>query len=813
MKPPSSRNAPCPCGSGRRYKECHGALEPATLTSVAQSDPRKMIEQALEAIGRSDLPAAERAARAVHVIDPRHPDAAHVLALVALLRRDFTGALDACDRAIAVLPDHAPFHVTRARALLELTRHADAEQSARRALALAPDDASTWTLLGRTLLPPEGAPVAGRTDSPVTAGDVGAAERAWTKALSLDPADAEARFYLGNAARDRGELVEAIRIYEDALRHRPRDAKLLNNLGLAFEKSGDVDAATARYEAALAANDPPVEAHANIARMLQARQDYPAAAAHYHAYTVATGDAPAEIWSNLAVCQHKMSVLFEAEKSYRKALELVPDSPITKYGLCALLVELGRSEEAIRRLAELNASAPSAKVLHALLCARQSICDWTDWQPMVDAVRAHAAALTETSGDLLIPFNALALPVSPDEQLAIARRFARDYPVPASSGPAAPALPSHGRRLRIGYVSSGFHTHPITYLLTELWERHDRNRLEVYAYSVGVNEDSPLRRRIERAFEHFVDAGFDSIERTIERIRTDRIDILIDLDGYTQGGRTEIFVARPAPMQMHWLGFLGTQGAAWFDYIVTDRFVTPPASQPSFTERFLNLPGGYTPSDTRRPVDPRAPSRTAQGLPEGAVVFCCFNNAYKIVPPVFDAWMRVLRAVPDSVLWLSPVSDATQGNLAREAQSRGVVADRLIYAPRVDAPEYLARLPLADLFLDTWPYNAGTTANDALMMGLPLITCAGQTMVSRVAASQLRTMGMPELVTQNLAEYESLAIALGNSPERRAALRERLRAARSTSPLFDMARYTRDFEDALAAAWDDYEGKSATATS
>lgn len=812
MNPPASRNAPCPCGSGRRYKECHGALDPAGLSVAAKSGPREMIAHALEAIGRSDLAAAERAARAVQGVDSRHPDAAHVLALVALARKQFSDALDASDRAIAVLPDHAPFHATRARALLGDHRYAEAEQSARRALALAPDDAAAWTLLGRALLASDDLAGASRSGADDATGNLAAAEAAWRSALAIDATNVEAMFYLGNAARDRGDAAAAIRTYEDALQHHPHDAQLLNNLGLALEASGDADAARRRYEDALSARDAPVEAHANLARLLERRQDYPAAAAHYHAYATTVVDAPAGIWSKLASCQHRLGALLAAEESYRKALERAPDDVDVQYGLAAVLVELGRSGEAIPLLTRLRTTAPSGRVIHALLHARLLVCDWTDWAATVDELRAHVAQLPDHPGDTLIPLNALALPLSPAELLTIARRFADTYRDPSRSRVRSPAAPVAGRRLRIGYVSSDFRTHPIAHLLTELWERHDHGRFEVHAYSIGADEDSPLRRRIEGAFEHFVDVSADSAERTTQRIRADGIDILIDLNGYTSGSRVEIFVPGAAPIQMHWLGFLGSQGAEWFDYIITDRFAAPPAMQPFFTERFLYL-DCYTPSDTRRAIDPQTPGRAALGLPEDGIVFCCFNNAYKIVPPVFDAWMRILAAIPRSVLWLSPSSDATYANLRREAAKRGIAPERLIFAPRSDLGAYLARLRLADLFLDTWPYNAGTTANDALLVGLPLLTCAGETLASRVAASQLRTMGAPELVTADLAAYERRAIDLARAPEQLDALRKKLEAARASSPLFDMESYTRRFEDALVAAWDDYERTSAAATS
>ena len=812
MKAPASRNAPCPCGSGRRYKECHGALAEASVSNAVKTGPREMIAEALAAIGRSDLAGAERAARAVEAADPRHPDAAHVLALVALAQSRFTAAIEACDRAIAVLPDHAAFHATRARALVGERRHAEALQSARQALALASDDAANWTLLGRALLGPRGD--ADRTLPLVesTTGDAAAAESAWRSALTLDPANVEALFYLGNAARERGDSAEAIRIYEDALRHHPGDAQLLNNLGLALERSGDADAARKRYEEALGATGPPVEVHANLARLLERRQDFPAAAMHYHAYASAVADAPAHIWASLAQSQHRIGALYVAEDSYRMALERAPGDLEIRYQLAALLVELGRSGEAVPLLTRLAETAPSGRVLHALLCARLLVCDWTDFDAIVDRLRAHIAGLPEHPGDTLIPLNSLALPFSPSELLTVARRFADTYRRPNRPRVRRAALPAAGRRLKLGYVSTDFRTHPTAHLLTELWERHDRKRFDVYAYSIGAGEDSPLRRRIERAFEHFVDASAESVERTTRRIRADDIDILIDLNGYTSGSRAEIFVPGAAPVQMHWLGFLGTQGAEWFDYIITDRFVTPPDAQPYFTERFLYL-DCYTPSDTRRAIDPQTPPRAAHALPEDAFVFCCFNNAYKILPPVFDAWMRILAAGPRSVLWLSPSSDATYANLRSEAQKRGIAPERLIFAPRVNLGAYLARLSLADLFLDTWPYNAGTTANDAFLVGLPLLTCTGETLASRVAASQLHSLELRELVTDDLAAYERRAIELALAPAELHRMRRKLASQRASSIMFDVERYPRRFEDALAAAWDDYERSSATATS
>ncbi len=392
------------------------------------------------------------------------------------------------------------------------------------------------------------------------------------------------------------------------------------------------------------------------------------------------------------------------------------------------------------------------------------------------------------------PLATLSMPISPSGQRRVAEAWTRfSLPAPANR----PAARPRASRLRLGYVSSDFRDHAIAYLLCEVWERHDRARFETTAYSIGRREDSPLRTRIERAFDRFHDAFEETAPQTAQRIRDDGIDVLIDLNGHTRGARSEIFAMRPVALQLSWLGYLGTQGAPWIDYVVSDRFVAPDPLQHAFTERFLHLPDCYCPSDTRRVTAVSRGSRIDAGLPEQGFVFCCFNNTYKILPGVFDVWMRLLHAIPGSVLWLSPGEEIAIANLRREAAARGIAAQRLVFAEHVPLPEHLARHAHADLFLDTTPHSAGTTANDALLTGVPVLTCVSETMASRAAGSQLHAIGLPELVADSLAEYESRALALARDPRCLTQLRERLVANRQTKPLFDMARFTRNLEAAI----------------
>ncbi|HEX8013096.1 MAG TPA: hypothetical protein VF814_19560, partial [Casimicrobiaceae bacterium] len=333
------------------------------------------------------------------------------------------------------------------------------------------------------------------------------------------------------------------------------------------------------------------------------------------------------------------------------------------------------------------------------------------------------------------------------------------------------------------------------------WEKIDRSRLEMFAYSLRPDDDNPFQKRVRAAFEHYADVSEESVADIAQRIREDRIAILVDRNGYTLNAREGIFPLRPAPIQINCIGFPGTLGAPWYDYIFTDRYSLPEPLQRFYTERPLYMPHMAFPSDTTRLPPGPPPTRAACGLPEEAFVFCCFNNTYKILPEIFAIWMRLLAAVPKSVLWLLETGAEAKSNLRREAAAAGIAPQRLIFASRVNVGEHVARNAAADLFLDTYPYGAHTTANDALLAGLPLVTCVGETLASRIAGSQLQAIGLPELITPSLAEYEALARTLATEPELLEGHRQRLAANRRSAPLFDMDRYARDFEEAMERIW------------
>ena len=396
------------------------------------------------------------------------------------------------------------------------------------------------------------------------------------------------------------------------------------------------------------------------------------------------------------------------------------------------------------------------------------------------------------------PFYVLSMPLPIGCQLRAAERWAHALHATPAVPPAWPAI-APGERLRVAFVSANFRDHPTAHLSLEFWEKIDRSRLEMFAYSLGGDAADAFRHRAEAAFEHFVDVGSLAVEAIAQRIRDDRIAILFDRNGYTLNAREGIFAVRPAPVQINCIGYPGTLGAPWYDYIFTDRFSLPEHLTPFYSERPLYMPHMAFPSDTTRLPPGPPPSRAACGLPETGFVFCCFNNAYKILPDVFARMDAPARGGAGKRAVAARDRRRGQANLRREAQAAGVDPARLIFAPRLSVQAHVARNAAADLFLDTYPYGAHTTANDALLAGLPLLTCVGDTLVSRIAGSQLAAIGLPELITTSLADYEALALKLATAAA--PAARPTASASPPTatrSPLFDMARYARDFEHAMA---------------
>ena len=515
------------------------------------------------------------------------------------------------------------------------------------------------------------------------------------------------------------------------------------------------------------------------------------------AYRRAIELAPAypEAHNNLANLYQMIGSLEEAVAGYRTALCLRPGYAEAHRNLASALRRLGRIEEAVAALATAVSLNPDyveaiAQLLHQL----QQLCDWR----RVDDLTGQLVCAVEDRHAAVNPFVFLTLRTTPRQQRMCAEQWARAHRLTVSDGaPVQLKRDPSVNRVTAGYLSADFQEHATAHLISELFELHDRSRFRVIGYSYGTDDGSPARRRLRDSFDAFVDLENVSHPDAAARIRADGVDILVDLKGYTTDARPEIVALRPAPIQVSYLGFPGTMGTRAIDYILVDPFVVPADQQEHFTETLVYLPHCYQVNDRRRPIAP-VPSRVDCHLPEDAFVFCCFNSPYKISPVMFDIWMRLLERVPGSVLWLLETHVPAAANLRREAEVRlkGGSA-RLVFGPSLGNPEHLARFALADLFLDTLPYNAHTVASDSLWGGCPVLTCTGETFASRVAGSLLHAVGLPELVTFTLVEYEALALRLAERPGELQAIRARLGKNRLELPLFDTPQFARDIEAAF----------------
>lgn len=641
--------------------------------------------------------------------------------------------------------------------------------------------------------------------------------------LARDPRNAHALHYSGVAFFQQRDYARALDRLRDSVNIDGSSADAWSNLGLLLTTIGHHRAAVEMYERA-ASIDPAPEILANMAAA-QLAWAQPAAAEAAARRSVAADATHAKSWFTLSLALQPQGRMLEAldavtraaslapsEEGYaglkaqlesgigaperaratlEKALVRLPMALTLRFELAGLLeYRLGDPVAAVAQYEQILKVDPRhGPALSQLAFLRGRLADWRDRDEMVRRYRAAVAARASA----LSPFALLSLPSTRAEQRACARTWTAPL---AAQAAAVPALPAR-ERLRIGYLSADFHTHATAYLAAGLFEQHDRARFEVLAYSTGPDDRSPMRARLVRAFDRFNDLRDAPPAAVAQAIRNDGIDILVDLKGHTQDATPIVLAHRPAPIQVHYLGYPGTLEGGLADYLVGDAIVTPPGHAADYAEALVILPGAYQVNDRQRPIAP-VPSRESVGLPAGAIVYACFNQAYKINPDVFDAWTRILREVEGSVLWLLARRDdePAVANLRREAAARGIDPARLVFARHRPNPEYLALYAHADLFLDTWPYNAHTTASDALWAGCPVLTLMGDTFAGRVAASLVTAAGVPELVSASIDDYVERAVTLARDATERARLRAHLAGAGRASALFDTAATTRALEQA-----------------
>jgi predicted O-linked N-acetylglucosamine transferase (SPINDLY family) len=665
------------------------------------------------------------------------------------------------------------------------------------------------------------------------AGELDQAETLYLKALEKDPEHAEALHLLGLIAYQQDRFQSAIELIRRALPELDDLPEAHLNLGNALREVGRMAEAVSCYRRAIELDPDYGMAHSNLARALNDQGQFEAGLeSSRHAVALIPDFLGAQV--NRAAALMGLERFQEAEVPLRRAVELAPDKPEAHRDFGEVLAKLGRLDEAVasyRRALDLNPAyaqahcnlghalktqgklsdaiacferavaldPDNAEVLAAWFRERQNVCDWSGFRENEASVRRAIGTQTYPGA----PLTLLRLSSSPEEQLACARRVAAEIAAPPIVFPRAQPRP--GERIRLGYLSGDFRCHPVGFRIAGLLEHHDRRRFDVAGYSCGPDDGSATRVRLAGAFDRFVDVRNTSNPLAAERIHADGVDILIDLTGYTAHGRTAMLAYRAASIQVNYLGYPGTMGADFIDYIIVDRFLAPTEHQSFYTEKLVQLAHCYQPSEAEQEVADRTPSRVECGLPEKGFVFCCFNTSYKLTPTFFDIWMRLLNTVPASVLWLVGADPLVTDNLPREAVARGVGAERLVFSAPAPRPEYLARLGVADLFLDTMPYSAGATAGDALWAGLPVLTCTGETYVGRMAGALLTAAGLPELITASLEAYEALALRLATEASLLTGLRQRLVRNRSTMPLFDIARFTRGLEAAYQQMWETWE--------
>jgi predicted O-linked N-acetylglucosamine transferase (SPINDLY family) len=613
--------------------------------------------------------------------------------------------------------------------------------------------------------------------------------------------DTGSLFRLGNACRERGEIESALELYRRALEGTPGNAALLNNIGLTHLSLGNAHEAAEFFARALAVEPTHPAALANLAQHYYQQKRDVEAVALFDRLIAGRPVTVAAIWANRGVCLLRLGDSVAAAQSFEQALLLEPDNLRVRLDAGGAYVAGKDPEPALVHFAAAHRIDPSCRVADiTALGLKQRLLMWEGYAEHRDRVLQLAKGIDAEPAQHLAPLEMLSLTDDPSLQLAAARSAAR-YAV-ASPARAAPAvLRRRGTRLKLGFVSSDFRNHPVGRLVVGLLERLERRTFDLGIYAVGAERAGPVAARIARASDRFVYAGWSLGADLARRIRDDGVEMLFDLNGYSGLHLVDTLSRRPAPVQVNFLGFTGTLGCAAYDFIVADSYCIPAEEERGYTERALRVDPCYLSSDTTQEISHEPLDRAMYGLPEGAPVLCCFAPIYKILPGFLDGLGPVLRKHPDAVLWVRDAEPGVAARLRAEAQARGVSDRQIVLAPRDATPRYLARFKLADVFVDTFPFGAHTTVNDALAAGLPVLAVSGRSFASRASASQVRAAGMPDFVSDSLAEHFAKLEGLLASPRQMSDAGRRLAQNMETAPLFDLDGYARAFERAVEQAW------------
>jgi len=604
----------------------------------------------------------------------------------------------------------------------------------------------------------------------------------------------------GVALKELKRFNEAIVCYDHVISIEENHPQAWLNRGNALKELGLYQDALESYQQAIIINPKYPEALSNLSSLLISTRQYQEAI-NFSMRAIALEPKLSDSWLNKAVALKNLGRHEEAIQSIQKAIELKPNASENQVSLGDILTDLKRYEEALAAYQQALQLDPEKDYLYGLtVYIKTMICDWSNYDQQLASIRTQLAQDKKVA----VPFSLLALLDDEAAHLKAAQLFAADkFSENTLLGPIPKRL--KGQKIRLGYFSADFRNHPVASLIVELFELHDRNQFELIGFSLGSDDSDEMRLRLKESFDQLIDVHGLSDQAVAQLARDLKIDIAIDLGGYTQDCRTSIFSYKAAPIQVNYLGYPGTMGAPYMDYIIADPTLIPPENQQHYSEKIAYLPHTYQANDRKRKISTTPFKRSDFDLPENSFIFCCFNNNFKLTPQTLDSWCRILKAVEGSILWLYEGHEKTRSNLSKEFTKRGLASERLIFAKRVPSDEHLARYQLADLFLDTLPYNAHTTTSDALWAGTPVLTLIGKTFAGRVAASLLKAIGMDELISKSIEEYETRAIELAHHPEKLKVIKQRLQANRGTTPLFNAPLFTKHIESAYTIMYERYQ--------
>ena len=624
------------------------------------------------------------------------------------------------------------------------------------------------------------------------------AEKSYRHAISLNPDFADGYNNLGIVLKDKGKFDEAVIILNKALYLNPDFAFAYNNLGLVLKEQYKFDEALEVYNKALFINANYPEPYNNIGVIKEEQGKIKEALDFFNLALSYKGDY-IDAYSNLGGIKIDQLHLTEALEIFNKIISLNPDFALSHYNIGLIKGITSNYKEAIDAYGKALTLKPDFEIARAKMIFQQAhICDWDGIESNRDLIPKLGIHKQE-----VMPFSLLSLEDNPESHKKRSKKLVEkrylQKPMLFNS-----KIIKSDKPIRVGYFSSDFKEHPVAYLIAGIIEKHNRGDFEIFGYAIKGTKKDNLNTRLSQAFDVFKDISHINDQEAALLAREDAIDIAIDLNGFTQNSRAGIFAYRAAPIQINYLGYPGTMGADFIDYIIADKRLIPEGSEKYYSEKPIYLPNTYMPTDNTREISTRSISRKEFGLPEDSFVFCCFNNNYKITSEEFDIWMRLLGKIKGSVLWLRKSNKWSESNFIKEAKKRGVDPSRLVFAGRAVMEEHLARHKLADLFLDTFNFNAHTTASEALWVGLPVITKAGKGFASRVASSLLKAIDLPELITETNKDYEALILDLATNPDKLLKIREKLKNNLLSKPLFDTELYIGHLETAYRQVYNNY---------